>query len=421
MGAQARKQAAARKAVRTGVISVAIAMLASVFAVTAKNGLPDYVPGVQRATVQAAFADSGALRVGDDVRIANVRAGFVDSIELINGNSVVTLKVENGVKIYQDAHAAIDARSSLGQKYVELFPGTNKSAPLDEGSILPATQTQSPVELDQLLDVFDEKTRQAAGSAIREVGGGVGGRGGDLHDALRASPQLLSDLSKISGALATNDGEDLTTLLKTAASLSDALDTQSGQIESDMRQLAITLNAVATEGGTPLRATIERAPAGLTSVRESLQSLDRPLDALTVAGTRLRPAARALGTATPELRRLLRDSIDPLQKVPTVAPQASKAFDALTPAMIAARPTVAALAEALKSLSPVVASLAAYSREAVEFFIYGANALRHGDAAGNWLRFTPVTSAESLPIHTPLTRRDAYPAPGEAQNHGGSR
>lgn len=421
MGAKARKQAAARKAVRIGVVTVALAVLATVFAVTAQNGLPDYLPGVQRSTVQAAFADSGALRVGDDVRIANVRAGFVDSIEMVEGKALVTLKLEHGVKVYRDARAAIDARSSLGQKFVELSPGTSTSPALADAAVIPEEQTQSPVELDQLLDIFDEKTRASAGSALRELGGGAGGRGDDLHDGLAASPRLLDDLGKISAALATDDGEDLTSLLKAAASLAGSLEAQSGQIADDVEQLSATVDAVAADNGAPLRSAIDKAPDGLTSAREALRSLDRPLDALSVAGTRLRPAARALGVATPELRGLLRDAVPPLRKIPAVAPQASTAFEALTPAIIAARTTAAGLAEALNSLAPVVAALAPFSSEASDFFTYAANALRHGDAAGHWLRITPVMSPEVLPVHTPLSRREAYPAPGEAQKHGDVR
>ncbi|HSV41211.1 MAG TPA: MlaD family protein, partial [Nocardioidaceae bacterium] len=115
MGALARREAARKKSVRAGVAALVAVILATVFAVTAQNGLPDYVPGVERTTVRAAFVDTGALRAGDDVRIANVRAGFVDSIDLVDGTPVVTMKLDNGDTVYADATAQIAARSSLGQ------------------------------------------------------------------------------------------------------------------------------------------------------------------------------------------------------------------------------------------------------------------------------------------------------------------
>lgn len=415
MGAQERKRAAARKAQRLGVGVIVGAVIATVFAVTAQNGLPDYLPGVERMSVQASFEDSGALRVGDDVRIASVRAGFVESIEARDGASLVTLKLDHEVPVYHDARALISSRSSLGQKFVELEPGTKKAGELRDGQVLATGQTRSPIELDDLLDVFDERTRTAAGSTLRELGGGAGSRGQDLNDALAASPQLLDDLSKVSRALAHDDGADLTTLLETANSLSAAIKDQSGAISADVRQLSVTVDALATGGGDPLRRTIEKAPGSLRAVRSALASLDRPLEATRVAGERLRPGARALGQATPPLRGFLREAVPPLRKLPRVAPQATHALEALTPAMVAARRPADRAARALVSLAPVVASLAPYISDVVDFFIWGSDALAHGDSAGHWLRFTPITSPESLPVQNPFLARDAYPAPGEAK------
>lgn len=415
MGAAQRKQAAARRSLRVGIGVIVTAVVATVFAVTAQNGLPDYLPGVQRMSVQAAFEDSGALRVGDDVRIASVRAGYVESIEAGDGKSVVTLKLDHEVPVYSDARALISARSSLGQKFVELEPGTPKAGRLSDGQVLATGQTRSPIELDDVLDVFDESTRVAAGGTLRELGGGAGGRGQDLNDALAASPQLLDDLSTVSRAVARDDGADLTTLLRTANSLSGAITGQSDQIAADVRQLSVTIDAVATDRGAPLRQTIQKAPASLKAVRGALASLDRSLTATGVAGERLRPGARALGEATAPLRGFLRESVTPLRKVPGVAPQATQALESLTPAVLAARQTSARLAEALVSLAPVINSLAPYIGDVVDFFTWGSDALAHGDAAGNWLRFTPITSPESLPVRNPFLARDAYPAPHEAK------
>ena len=81
MGAQQRQEQTRRRSVRVGLVAVLGMILVAAFAITAKNGLPDYLPGVERRSVSAQFDTLGALRVGDDVRIANVRSGFVDHID----------------------------------------------------------------------------------------------------------------------------------------------------------------------------------------------------------------------------------------------------------------------------------------------------------------------------------------------------
>ena len=419
MGAAARREVARRKSVRIGLGILSSTVVLTVFAVTATNGLPDYLPGVDRTTVKAAFGDTGALRVGDDVRIANVRAGFVDSIDLVDGRPVVTMQL-NDADVYEDATAAIEARSSLGQKYVELDPGTADSGELGT-AVIAGKQTADAVELDEVLDVFDERTRAAAGSMLRQLGGGVGGRGGDLNDFLRNAPELLDDLGKVSQALAADDGADLSALLDTAASLSSALQSQSDQIGRDTRQLADTFSAIATDSGKPIEDAVRQAPEAMEAVRGALESLERPLDATRVAARELLPGAGALGEATPAFRGMLRDAVGPLGKVPPVAGQAVDAVGSLTPAMKEARETVDAMKLTLSSIARIVTTLAPFSSEIVDFFTYSSSALADGDAAGHWLRFINVVSPENLsgnlPFRTPLTHRQPYPAPGEAGSH----
>lgn len=415
MGAIARRERARRKSVRIGLVTLMSTVLLTAFAVTATNGLPDYLPGVERGTVQATFTDTGALREGDDVRIANVRAGFVDSIELVDGKPVVTLKLDGDDAVYADASAEIYARSSLGQKYVELNPGTESAGAL--ASVIAGTRPHSATELDDLLEAFDPRTRAALGTTLRNLGG-VGGRGQDLKDALSSAPDLLADLGTVSDSLASGDLADL---LDTAASLGSALEDQSGQIADDSRQLATTLAALATDDGRALEETIRTAPQALRRTREALEALGGPLDATRVATQRLRPGAAALGAATPALRGLLRDSVVPLGKVPPVAGQAEDAVGALTPALVAARHTTAELKDAIAAVARIVVTLSPFSSEALDFFANGASALSLGDSAGHWLRFITVVSPENLsgnlPLRSPLTHREAYPAPGEAASH----
>lgn len=421
MGARERSMRARRRSIRTGAATIVGAVAMAAFAISAQNGLPGYLPGVDRDTVSAQFTDTGALRAGDDVRVAGVRAGFVESIDLVDGRPVVTMALDKAPELHQDATASIRSRSALGQKYIELNPGSPRTEPLASGDMLNVGQTRSSVELDDVLGVLDPRTRGATGSTLREVGAGVGGRGRDLNDGLAALDPSLRDVGAISEALAYDDGADLRDLLSATESLSTSLTSRSERIARTARQAALTMDAVAADDGRALQETVREAPAALHDVRGALESIDGPLRSTARAARRLRPGATALAEAMPDLRTFMRDSVPVLEKVPGVAAPAETAVLELTPTLGRSRVTVEGLRTALPQLSLVLGTLAPYSPEVIGFFEFAASALSQGDGAGRWLRFYPVVNPENvvgnLPIDSPLTNRDAYPAPGEAEQH----
>ena len=56
MSAVARKENRRVRSVRVGALSLVGAVAVTMFALTAQNGMPDYVPGVSRNTVEVEFA-----------------------------------------------------------------------------------------------------------------------------------------------------------------------------------------------------------------------------------------------------------------------------------------------------------------------------------------------------------------------------
>lgn len=419
MSAIARKERSRSRSVRVGTLTVAGAAAVSAFALTAQNGMPDYLPGVSRNSVEVQFDDVGALRTGDDVRIANVRAGFVDSIELVDGDPVVTLALDDGRAVYDDASVTIGARSALGQKYVELNPGTSDAGVLT--GPIPADRAAGSVELDAVLDTLDAKTRTATGTALREIGGGMAGRGTDLNAGLRNLDQNLRDVGTLAQALDSGEGADLTDLLRTSATLASALDGQQGQLAGLTRNTGLTLDALAVDDGQRIEETIGQAPDTLSAVRGALQSLNGPLADTRAAAVSLRPGVEALSAALPDARALLRDAVKPLKKVPGVAEDADPAVRELTPVMADARPMVRDLGVLFARAEAPLDTLAPYSREVLLFFQNAASALGQRDRTGGWLRVYPVVNVENvignLPIRNPLLKRQPYPAPGEAPAH----
>lgn len=426
MSTRIQRQARRAKIYGAAVIAAFVALL--VLALTATNGLP-FAP---RSTVKAAFSDVGSLLPGDDVRIGNVRVGYVDKVELVESENqttgaakqpVVTMKLDGERQIYKNARplsAEVAARSSLGQKFINLDPGDPTAGPLPEGYVIPVTQTIPAQELGDLLSVLDVPTRQSIGSFFNNFGVGLVGRGGDLQDGLGALSDILPDLGTVSSALATDNGRDFASLLNSANNVSKSFTGRDKQIGELLGKLDVTLAAINTDNGAALEETLKAAPAALRTGRGALERVNGPLANTRSAMTKIQPGAKSLGEATPDTRGFLRDSPKPLDKVPAFSGDAKPAFEDLTPTANDLRPLTGSLVKTFDAGSAIAQQVAPYSPELALFFINASDALKNGNDNYHWLRFFPIvdgTNSVSLPVRDPLNARDPHPAPGAAAKH----
>ncbi|MPY85739.1 MAG: MCE family protein [Actinophytocola sp.] len=406
----------------TAVILVFGAAVA--FGLNATHGMPF----ADRKTVKAAFDEVGGLIEGDDVRIASSRVGYVDDIRIEHGRAVAVLKIDDETtKIYRDATAttaSVGARSALGQKFVDLDPGSPAAGELPPGKVIPKHKTLGAHEITELFNVFDRRTREAAGSTLRQFGGGLAGHQRDLHDLLATAPSMLPALGTVSDSLAARDGADLTAMLASADRLASRFTGREREIANLTRQLGSTMDAVAADGGSRVAEILYRSPRALDEATTALNALSGPLADTESAMRTLRPGARALGAATDDLRGVFREGVEPLRKVPAVAAEATPAVADLTGVMTDARPLASQLVDTGSDAAVPLSVLTPYRGEISTFFTRAASALSQGDAAGNWLRIYLVPRSESVsgtaPVKDPTVSGNPYPGPGEAGDDSAS-
>lgn len=83
-----------------------------------------------RQTVQAEFPSVAGLDEKSPVRIAGVRVGIVEKIELAGSRARVTLSLDPQVRLHQGAWAEVTSLGMLGDKYIELHPGSPEAPQL---------------------------------------------------------------------------------------------------------------------------------------------------------------------------------------------------------------------------------------------------------------------------------------------------
>jgi phospholipid/cholesterol/gamma-HCH transport system substrate-binding protein len=105
--------------------------------------------GATGYTLAADFPSVAGLKVGDPVEIAGVRIGRVDSIGLSEDDRArLTLRLNDGVKLQEDAIASVRARGLIGDKFVLISPGASDKIIPPGGKI---RETESPPDIPDLI------------------------------------------------------------------------------------------------------------------------------------------------------------------------------------------------------------------------------------------------------------------------------
>jgi len=103
-------------------------------------------------TVQAEFTNAGGLQDGAMVELAGVKIGRVVAVQLTpDYHAHVTIHLHPTVVLKEDAKATIKSAGLIGERYVEILPGTTANQIAPGGYI---RHTESPVDLQEIIQKF---------------------------------------------------------------------------------------------------------------------------------------------------------------------------------------------------------------------------------------------------------------------------
>jgi phospholipid/cholesterol/gamma-HCH transport system substrate-binding protein len=132
-------------------IFVVIGFLAIAY-MTVKLGNIGFL-GENSYTLYAKFNKVTGLRVGNPVAMLGLNIGRVQSFKLDQDDQlvVVDFKIDNGIKIYDDAIASIKTEGLIGDKFVSIDPGGSGDL-LKNGDTI--TDTESPTDIMDLVSKY---------------------------------------------------------------------------------------------------------------------------------------------------------------------------------------------------------------------------------------------------------------------------
>ncbi|HEX6538293.1 MAG TPA: MlaD family protein [Candidatus Dormibacteraeota bacterium] len=274
-------------------------IIALVVGLMATINLTYGAPWAAQHTLTAAISDTDAMAVGSDVRIAGRLVGQVSSVTAAGDHANVTFHVDSGDwPLPSDTVATVRLATLLGQKYIQLSPGHATSL-LADGGTIGLQQTQPVVDFDQILNTFDQPTRQALTTLLTTVSQSVQGQEGTLQ---QLAPEL-SDLSVHSQVptqeLASRDPE-LNAILVNLGVTATQLDQSRADLAGVIDNLNQVTAALASNNGAALKSFISNTDA--------IQQTTNDVLGQGRAGS-LGASLDELGTFTDDLTQLVADTL----------------------------------------------------------------------------------------------------------------
>ena len=406
------RQGLAANPVLVGSVTLLVVLVAIFLSYNANSGLP-FVPTYK---LEARLPNAANLVPGNEVRIGGARVGVVSDVTAVRGVggkgvAQIDMKLDNDLDpLPIDSTFVVRPVSALGLKYVALTPGRSRVG-YAEGATVPVTQARpAPVELDQVLDMFDTRTRRGVQLSLQGFGTGLAGRGLDLNDAIVSLRPLVTNVAPVMANLAdprTRLERLFPALAATAAEVAPVAETQAALFAN----LDTTFAALASVARPFIQETISEAPRTL-AVGTAEFPRQRPFVRNSTALLReLRPGIRTLPSSAPVLADALLIGTRTLPKTPPLNRQLASVFDAL--AEFADDPLVPLGVRRLRDTTRVLKPTVAFLTPAQTVCNYPtlwfrniSSLLSEGDSNGTWQRFiivaTPVgPNSEGFPSSAP--------------------
>lgn len=241
------------------------------------------------------FADSGSVLAGAPVKIAGVRAGRVSKVEFLidrNARKSTPLKANEGPinvrisiavdqkmarSVRQDSEFFITTQGVLGEKYIEIIPGSEASPVWPDGANV---RGKDPPRIDLVFARVD--------SILAQVEGAMGGEDLNVGELVRSTTRLMKRLDdylarhsgRLDNIMVNVDGTaaDARSLVK---GLKDGVGDGSALalIVEDTRQVVRTLASEIGPTTTAARRALKSADGALDRANGLLKRNEKQIDA----------------------------------------------------------------------------------------------------------------------------------------------
>jgi phospholipid/cholesterol/gamma-HCH transport system substrate-binding protein len=376
-------------------------------------------------TYHVRLQTASQLVKGNQVQVAGNRVGKITDIKLSDDNQAdITIRVDDSfAPLHEGTKAIVRVVSlpSIANRNMSLEPGPNSAPDIPDGGWLQTDNTTTAVDLDQLFNTLDPKTRRSLQNVLQGFAAWYVGKGHQLNGALRYFGPALETTSAVMRELSA-DQEVFNKFIVDASRFVTALASRSQDISGFVGNTNTVMNAIGDEN-VQLSRALQFLPGTLRSANTTFVRLRTALDQLNELTNVTKPIVPKLQPFFARLNRLVKrstptfrdfgqllnargssnDFTDLLKDLPTLSRVASKS----------SRHSI----DALKKSQRVIEFIRPYAPDFTAWITKFAEATAYYDANGHYARVQPVFNAfrfedtggdGTLVPLTPAERVDAF-------------
>ena len=282
-----------RSAFLVGIISIIAIAMGTTFAF-----FIDRIPALKQAyEVQAEFKDAAGITAENQVRVAGIKVGTVSEVELAGDRVLITMEIDNGIEIPNDAFAEIKLATLLGTKFVDIEAKGGEPF-LADGDVIPLERTTVPyeiyqasnqgtnviedldgealndmlVELTKLTKVAEDEVGQAL-EGLNELGAGLSAKDEDLRSLLAGADDLTELLSE--------EGDEIVRLIDSSNEVLGSLARKRAEVQSLLAAtnvMARDVAALVRDNRANLDSILRDLHRALVVLSQNVQHLDQALE-----------------------------------------------------------------------------------------------------------------------------------------------
>ncbi len=278
------------------------------FVILLFGDIPLFRPAVK--TYRVYFDNVGGLSQGAEVRVAGIKAGKVKSVSLKEGKVEVVFELDKNITLYKNAEAEIGTLGLMGDKYLNIYPGSPSAGILEErGTIdkslgyadmdrLVKEMTSASETLRLMVENFQlilSENREDIRRVIQNLEAlsyNLNLIAMENRDALRGAinninllaynlnrtlPQTIESIDRLAKTLegiAVENRQDIREVVANLRQLSGDLKTTLPELTTNLNQLSKNLNLMVSENKEDIKISLSNLAELSKSLRESSERLN---------------------------------------------------------------------------------------------------------------------------------------------------
>src|SRR5215212_5047604 len=261
-------------------------------------------------TVTAEFINAGQVVKGNQVKAGGVSIGSVKSIDVTqDGHAKVEFSIKDGdykpLRRGTEVMIKQASLSGIANRYIDLKLGPASGEEIPDGGTIGPDETSTAVELDQIFNLFNPRTRTGLQDFFKGSAEMLHGRGRQLRRGVHYLNPALSTGARLFKEF-TRDDALLERFLVDSGTLVNALAQRRDDLTGVVRNLNGTFGALGRQQAA-LAESVERLPPFMRRANTTFVNLRSALNDVDPFVDASKPAVRRLGPFLEQARLFVHD------------------------------------------------------------------------------------------------------------------